>query len=441
VCNVQISDSRLIEIEILNKTKMKFIALLCTLAATVHGQLITADDGAPAASGIERAQCGVDSSCMAMRSDCAPSDGDCGFVQWQLDNDQIAVTLHFTGDEAWVGVGFSRDREMGQDDIYYCQRRTGRVGMISAYSVGMSRPIELGSDVVDSGIGQVRTYQNGNEFVCSFRRPISVTKDNLEYDLASGEWHILLSTGSVNADSTSYHGPSASGRAISSTSPIQIDQTPRFLGSSAIPVHAAHRAHAILMLLAWALLAPIGLLIARLMRRGNAKLDLMGQQAWFTLHRGIMSLVVLVTTIAIITIFASRGGWSRSAGAHGIVGIITFVVMFAQPVMAYFRPDKMASNRLYFNIAHHGFGYILVALSITTIFLGFDTALLDLGLSTTQLYAASVIFTGVTGLVTELFKSRFRDRVNLIYILIYALIQLALTIGLIHAIAIFTRQA
>ena len=82
-----------------------------------------------------------------------------------------------------------------------------------------------------------------------------------------------------------------------------------------------------------------------------------------------------------------------------------------------------------------------MALSITTIFLGFDTALLDLGLSTTQLYAASVIFTGVTGLVTELFKSRFRDRVNLIYILIYALIQLALTIGLIHAIAIFTRQA
>merc|ERR1711892_373565 len=114
VCNVQISDSRLIEIEILNKTKMKFIALLCTLAATVHGQLITADDGAPAASGIERAQCGVDSSCMAMRSDCAPSDGDCGFVQWQLHNDQIAVTLHFTGGEAWVGVGFSRDREMGQ---------------------------------------------------------------------------------------------------------------------------------------------------------------------------------------------------------------------------------------------------------------------------------------------------------------------------------------
>ena len=94
------------------------------------------------------------------------------------------------------------------------------------------------------------------------------------------------------------------------------------------------------------------------MRRGNGKLDLLGQQAWFTLHRGLMSLVVLITTIAIITIFASRGGWSRSAGAHGIVGIITFVLMFAQPIMAFFRPDKMASNRLYFNIGMKGLKWL-----------------------------------------------------------------------------------
>ena len=110
-----------------------------------------------------------------MRSECSPGDGDCGFVQWQLLDDALAVTLHFTGNDAWVGVGFSRDREMGQDDIYYCQRRSGNVGVISAYSVGMSRPIELDSD---DRIDQVRTYQNGDEFVCSFRRPISVTKDS-----------------------------------------------------------------------------------------------------------------------------------------------------------------------------------------------------------------------------------------------------------------------
>ena len=144
-------------------------------------------------------------------------------------------------DDAWVGVGFSRDREMGQDDIYYCQKRAGVIGMISAYSVGMSRPIELDATNNQNGISQLRTYVNQNQFVCSFRRPVSVTKDNLgkvgfvelyrsflrktfskiltvtsEYDLNDGQWHILLSTGQVQSDSTSYHGPSASGSAIAS---------------------------------------------------------------------------------------------------------------------------------------------------------------------------------------------------------------------------------
>ena len=98
----------------------------------------------------------------------------------QLDNNELSVTLHFMStDDAWVGVGFSRDREMGQDDIYYCQKRAGVVGMISAYSVGMSRPIELDATNNQNGISQLRTYINQNQFVCSFRRPISVTKDNL----------------------------------------------------------------------------------------------------------------------------------------------------------------------------------------------------------------------------------------------------------------------
>ena len=90
--------------------------------------------------------------------------------------------------------------------------------------------------------------------------------------------------------------------------------------------------------------------------------------------------------------------------------------------------------------AHHGLGYILIALSVATIFLGFDTALLDLGLTSTQIYSVSVIFTGVTGVLTELFKNRFRDKVNLIYLTIYIFIQSALTIALIHAIATFTRE-
>ena len=67
-------------------------------------------------------------------------------------------------------------------------------------------------------------------------------------------------------------------------------------------------------------------------------------------YKGLMMTVVVITLISVITIFISRKGWSQSAGAHGIVGLVTFILMFAQPIMAYFRPEKISSNRLYFNI-------------------------------------------------------------------------------------------
>ena len=67
---------------------------------------------------------------------------------------------------------------MGQDDIYYCQKRSGRISVLSAYSIGMSRPIEVengGEVVADS----VETWTNGNQYSCTFRRITSVTKNEI----------------------------------------------------------------------------------------------------------------------------------------------------------------------------------------------------------------------------------------------------------------------
>ena len=67
---------------------------------------------------------------------------------------------------------------MGEDDIYYCQKRSGRISVLSAYSIGMSRPIEVENDgevVADS----VETWTSGNQYSCTFRRIISVTKNEI----------------------------------------------------------------------------------------------------------------------------------------------------------------------------------------------------------------------------------------------------------------------
>ena len=162
---------------------------------------------------------------------------------------------------------------MGEDDIYYCQKRSGRISVLSAYSTGMSRPTEVengGEVVADS----VETWTNGNQYSCTFKRIVSVTKNeignisfhffekitlSLEYDLSDGNWFILLSTGRVESAETQYHGSSAAGAAISSDQRVVFssNQPHIFLGQESSSTTAL-KAHAILMVLAWALLAPLG---------------------------------------------------------------------------------------------------------------------------------------------------------------------------------------
>ena len=88
------------------------------------------------------------------------------------------MALHLTvASDAWVGIGFSVDQSMGDDDIYYCQNRNNRVGVVSAFSTGMSRPVNVDGTLDVSNVGTSRT---DNNFQCSFRRQISVTKGGID---------------------------------------------------------------------------------------------------------------------------------------------------------------------------------------------------------------------------------------------------------------------
>lgn len=386
-------------------------------------------------------KCSNSVSCLTMETDCEPGTSNCGLLQWRtLVSGEIEITLHFwSDDDSWVGVGFSRDTEMGQDDIYYCQKRSGRISVLSAYSIGMSRPIEVQNDgevITDS----VETWTSGNQYSCTFRRIMSVTKNDIEYDLSDGNWFILLSTGGVASSETQYHGSSAAGAAISSDQRVVFssNQPHIFLGQESSSTTAL-KAHAILMVLAWALLAPLGILIARLVRRGKLEdLKIGSNQSWFVLHRGLMVTAVTITIISLIIIMVNRGGWSKSAGTHAILGIITVVLAILNPIGAFFRPDKFTVNRVFFNIIHSSNGYLTLIFSIATIFLGMDLALLDLDLWVTQLFSFQVIFIGLIGMTSELFKSKLEGPKNIILIIFFAIVIAILSFIIIGNISKFS---
>ena len=87
----------------------------------------------------------------------------------------------------------------------------------------------------------------------------------------------------------------------------------------------------------------------------------------------------VLTICGFVIIFVDRGGWTSvptSTNPHALLGVITTVLAFIQPVMAYFRPHPGTAKRFIFNWAHWLVGNTAHILAIVCIFLaaGLDAA-------------------------------------------------------------------
>lgn len=65
-----------------------------------------------------------------------------------------------------------------------------------------------------------------------------------------------------------------------------------------------------------------------------------------------MVLTWALTTVGFIVIFVELKAWSSESNPHAILGLITTILCFIQPIGAYFRPHPGTSKRPIFNWAH-----------------------------------------------------------------------------------------
>ncbi|CAG5090653.1 Oidioi.mRNA.OKI2018_I69.PAR.g12676.t1.cds [Oikopleura dioica] len=357
---------------------------------------------------IEKSRCGREYFCFSF--DCEFGEENCPYVAWketEENEDFVTVKLFYNSPSpAYVAIGFSRDKSMGQDDIFFCQRNEqNQVAIVSSFSRGMSKPTNLGSTNVEpeTRLTNIGLGSDGNTFFCEFDRPKSLVKDNIVYDLADGDWFVLLATGAVGG-SQAYHG--GVNRAASSISWKLSDPPLDFFGD-ALDI-SAMKIHAILMFVAWGILVPSGLFIGRFFKRGYPKKMVKSKPIWFQFHRLLMVLSVILTIVGIILIFVNRQGWSESAAenGHAFAGIIVFAFGLMNPIIAMFRPDPDSENRKYFNVCHHSIGYLAQVGAVVAIFLGFDLAVYDLEFVSTQIYAAFIVISAIISILLELFKGR-----------------------------------
>lgn len=134
------------------------------------------------------------------------------------------------------------------------------------------------------------------------------------------------------------------------------------------------KAHGIIMIFAWIVLASTGILVARYFKLSWPKRKICGKAVWFAIHRALMMTAVLLTLIAFVLILIyKKGQWtsrmSQREFAHSIVGILVIGLATAQPFMALFRCNPDAPYRFIFNYAHATVGLCAFTLSIAAIFL------------------------------------------------------------------------
>lgn len=145
-------------------------------------------------------------------------------------------------------------------------------------------------------------------------------------------------------------------------------------GSSGSAAPAWVIAHGVLMILAWCLLLPIGIMCS--VFRSAFPED--GQ--WFKNHQSIQGagllLVVAAFVVAVVMLPDGSGHFSNSNVAHKIIGLVVVIIAVLQPLNAACRPhpaeggEAKSGKRLAWELLHKNAGRIGALLAIANCILG-----------------------------------------------------------------------
>ncbi|XP_069367693.1 putative ferric-chelate reductase 1 [Paralichthys olivaceus] len=306
--------------------------------------------------------CGQSKSCLLDPAGCDPKDPHCFFLSMTTEGpNKTSVMFELSGPaEGYVSFALSWDAWMGNDDVYMCVKDGDRVSVSAAFFSGRTHP----EDQTQAGLSSVSWRLADGTIQCRFSRPVKVANQEPgRYDLDQ-EYFLFLASGHAQYGKIWKHNqqPLVSVHRKCITGPSEVLTGSR--GPTIMKVHGA------LMLFAWMLTGSVGTFIASFYRHDWANQTLYGQKVWFQVHRGLMTLTVMLTIVAFSLPFFYRKGWSKHAGVHPYLGCCVVALTLIQPITAVFRPRPDSHRRYLFNWAHWGLGSLTEILAVVAMFLG-----------------------------------------------------------------------
>ncbi|KAI9553251.1 hypothetical protein GHT06_021147 [Daphnia sinensis] len=310
--------------------------------------------------------CGDVKGCFGLQGGTCVQEGSCSaMVTYAVKGQRYEFELWATNTpaNAYVAVAFSDDNLMGDDSVSECTLVNGRVNAYMSYNEGKSntrlRDPTSGLKLMEG------KYSDGNLY-CRFERQAQLAIADKQFDMAK-EYHLFLARGPASDNGISYHDRQ---KTVSARS-VRLAET----GSVGASKGTLVKLHGAFMVAAWMFAASCGILFARYFRLTWVGKQLGGKDLWFVFHRILMIITWLLTVIAFILIFVELGGWTSlpvTTNPHAVIGVVTTVLAFIQPFMAYFRPHPGTPKRFIFNWAHWLVGNSAHILGIVCIFLAVD---------------------------------------------------------------------
>ncbi|KAL1114933.1 hypothetical protein AAG570_007756, partial [Ranatra chinensis] len=263
---------------------------------------------------------------------------------------------------SYVAVGLSEDNKMGGDSVVECVNEGD--GTVKAY---MSWNVPGKKENRRKGLNQAYiNLVNGSVvdgyIYCKFTRQILTTVEQKSYDLTKDKYFLLLASGSaLKSESVGFHDLVY----IASDEKNLLSN----VGAFAVGSRLLLRLHGAFMVAAWIGAASIGIVLARYYKQTWVGSSFCAKDLWFAWHRCFMLLTWCLTLAGFVLIFIEIGEWvNLGSQTHAILGCITTVLCFIQPIGAAFRPHPTARNRPVFNWLHWFIGNSAHILSIVTIF-------------------------------------------------------------------------
>lgn len=268
--------------------------------------------------------------------------------------------LKASGNVAWVGVGLSNDTKMGDDSVIECVKGGNGVQAFMSYTgIQPYRAVRLTNPQL--GIGLLNSSIIDDTIYCNVRRNARTNVNGEFFNLIENSYHLLVASGSeVTPGSVGFHD----GTFLASGVKQALSDTSEVAAASKLLIHL----HGAFMLTAWIGTASVGILLARYYRQTWVGTTLMGKDLWFAWHRFFMVLTWLFTMAAFVLIFVELKQWSNESNPHAILGTVTTILCFFQPIGAYFRPHPGTSKRSIFNWGHWLVGNAAHIIAIVTLF-------------------------------------------------------------------------